>query len=173
LSQTDRQAADRQYILRSVAETWGAVVPRPSRRCIIIDGYEQLDWLTRVRIAARLRWARNPNRFGGHGRPGNFLLVTAHATAVGIPSFFQTKWHDSLVEELTMEKLLQLSPDERATMVARARYRAHLLNPVPERERNVRDYWFSLYDDYERLRQESRCKSGASDLATAQAVCSQ
>lgn len=173
LSQTDCRAACRQHILRSVAEMWDEDIPRPSRRCIIVDGYEQLDWLTRFWIAARLQWARVPNRFGGQGRPGNFLLVTAHATAVGIPSFFQTEWQDGLVEELTMEKLLQLSPDERALMVARAHARARLLNSVPERERNVRDYWFSLYDDYERLRRELRYKYGSSDLATAEAMFSQ
>lgn len=173
LSQSEPRTADRQGILRSVDEMLGELAAHQNLRCIIIDGYEQLDWLTRIRIAARLWSTRDSNRIGGHGPPGSFLLVTAHARPVGIPTFFQTKWQDSLVEELTMEKLLRLSPDERAAMAARARYRASLLNPVPDRKKNVRDYWFSLYDDYERLRREARGKTRPSDLATAEAVCSQ
>lgn len=169
LSQADRGgAAHRQAILRAVAEMWGSVDHRSRGRCIIVDGFEQLDWFARVRIATRLCWStRNPNRFGSYDRPRDFLLVTAHAAPVGIQTFFRTEWRDSLVEELTLEKLCQLSLDERAAMIRSARHRASLLYKAPEHDRNVRDYWFSLYDDYERLRRERRYNVVAPEWAAA------
>lgn len=168
LSQGDRRAAHMRAIVHAIAQMWGSEGNRSRGRCIIIDGYEQLDWFSRVRIATRLRWsARILNRYGNHDRPRDFLLVTAHVAQTGIQTFFRTEWCDSLVEELTLEKLFHLSPDERAAMRLAARHRANSFSKAPEHERNVRDYWFSLYDDYERLRRERRSKSVAPDWAPA------
>lgn len=168
LSQAGRRAEDRRAIVRTIAEMLGPAGRRSNARCIIIDGYEQLGWFSRVLIAARYHWsARNPDRCVSLDRPRDFLLVTAHVAQVGIRTFFRTGWCDNLVEELTSEKLCHLSPDERAAMHHAARQRASLLSNAPEHERNVRDYWFALYDDYERLRRERRSKSTDSGRVTA------
>lgn len=119
--------------------------------CLVIDGFEQLPWTARQRLIWRARrWAcwRSRDR---HLTPP-CLLVTAHRPQWGVGMIFRTGWDEAMVSKLTAEKLRDLPEPTRRTMLRLAAEHAAKLERGRPADRNVRDYWFSLYDEYERLR---------------------
>jgi ABC-type cobalamin/Fe3+-siderophores transport system ATPase subunit len=100
---------------------------------VIIDGYEQLGWLSRLILAHR-------RCLSGAG-----MLVTAHQS-VGFPMLYQTTVNEqlaiSLVEQLTQSSEVRIANEE----VVQALQASH---------GNLRDTLFQLYDLYE-LRKSSR-----------------
>jgi hypothetical protein len=99
---------------------------------LIVDGYEQLSWLARRRLAVRRR------------RLGFGLLVTAHADA-GLPTVFATsvslELAQSIVAELLGRQGGRLAEEVQADDVAWA---------FAEQRGNLRETLFRLYDLVER-----------------------
>jgi hypothetical protein len=99
---------------------------------VIVDGYEQLGLFSRLRLRRLCR------------RQGLGLVVTAHCS-VGFPDLFRTTTSVALarriVDELLAEEVLPLTPEEVA-----ARFR--------QREGNLREVLFDLYDLYEQQRHQ-------------------
>ncbi len=118
------------------------------RCCLIIDGFEQLGWAERFRLVAPTRAARFCWRAPANRHLGPSLVVTAHRPQLGISTFYRTGWCDEVVDAMTTDKLSELSPAERETMLQVAAQR----KVTARHGQNVRDYWFMLYDEYERLR---------------------
>jgi ABC-type dipeptide/oligopeptide/nickel transport system ATPase subunit len=120
--------------------------------CLVIDGFEQLPWAVRLYLAWRSRrvaaWRRSDRPIASQP----CLLVTAHRPQWGIRTVYRTGWNDAVVKTLTAEKLRDLPEPERQTMLRVAEQLADRLAQGEPIDRNVRDYWFSLYDEYERLR---------------------
>ena len=129
--------------------------------CWVIDGFEQLPWLVRRRLVAQARRWRPPlarSRHSGQAkRP--CLLLTAHRRQLGVKTVLQTDWDNAVVGVLTREKLAGLPPQLRERMLGAARCQAAIM----ARHRNVRDYWFTLYDEFERLRAEGCVSSSVPD----------
>jgi hypothetical protein len=124
-------------------------------RCLVIDGFEQLDWITRRRLIWQaMRWQSTSLgiRFG---QPRRCLLLTAHRPQLGVSTFYRTGWDETIVRQLTQEKLAHLSRPERLSMFRAADRHVAAWNQLPTASRNVRDYWFALYDQYEQLRAPS------------------
>lgn len=127
----------------------GAVRLVAGRTLIVIDGFEQLPVASRLAIVARLKWRRESAR----------LLVTAHRCQWFVPTFYRTRWDTQIVRSLTTEKLAHLPKQPRVVMQRIADRLAD--QQLSNRDRagvspaNVRDYWFSLYDAYEELRNET------------------
>ena len=122
----------------------------PQATCLVVDGFEQLPWAVRL----QLTW-RSWRAATGRKRPTvlqPYLLVTAHRPQLGIQTVYRTGWNAALVHSLTAEKLGDLPEPERQTMLRVAEQLAERFAQRRPADRNVRDYWFSLYDEYERLR---------------------
>jgi hypothetical protein len=121
--------------------------------CLVIDGFEQLPWTSRQRLIWRSRrWAMpgRPRDCRTPSRP--CLLVTAHRPQLGIRTVYRTGWDAALVKRLTAEKLRDVPEPTRQEMLRLAEQHAARLQQGRAADRNVRDYWFLLYDAYERLR---------------------
>ena len=101
---------------------------------LVIDGYEQLSWFERWRLARRCR------------RAGCGLLVTAHA-----PTHYSTQIRMapdlSLVEQLAADLCTEVSTNITREDAA-ASHACH--------GSNVREIFFDLYDRHERRRHSSR-----------------
>jgi energy-coupling factor transporter ATP-binding protein EcfA2 len=108
------------------------------RPLLIIDGYEQLSYISR----ARLRWRCR--------RSGTGLLVTSHV-ATGLPPLIHLRPDLPLVEQLVAD-LTQLRPSAISSADISASHACH--------GSNVRDLFFDLYDRHEVAR-------GATRTATA------
>jgi len=128
-------------------------------KCVVVDGFEQLSWVTRGWLTACVRSGSRRWQFGTRRSPSRadvrvatpHLLITCHSPQIGIPTFLTTRWDDDLVERLTQQKLDRLPPDQQTVMDRAARSRSEAIRRSDHSRRNVRDYWFALYDDYERL----------------------
>lgn len=127
-------------------------------RCLVIDGFEQLPWVARQRLVYQtLRWRQAAFR-NRHGQPPqgqppqDCLLVTAHRPQLVVATLYRTNWDDTIVRSMTEEKLEGLPWRERVTMLRAAERHAVMINHSESLHRSVRDYWFALYDEYERLR---------------------
>lgn len=109
-------------------DLWPLAGPRP---LLVIDGFEQLGWLTRRRVAAACR------------RSGAGLLVTAHRP-LGLPTLFRTDVTPAAVAWVLAH--LSDADDVPAGYDATARLRA--------RRGSLRDVLFELYDRWEERRND-------------------
>lgn len=105
---------------------------------VVIDGYEQLGWLERLRIARRCR----KNNAG--------LLVTTHART-RIPTLLHLAPDRRLVAQLVADLCAEVSTPITFEDVA-ASHACH--------GSNVREIFFDLYDRHERRRHSPRTESG-------------
>ncbi len=119
----------------------------------MIDGFEQLAWHQRKALVWRLR--RRVRPFLGKRRPasdeplvGDRWLVTAHRPQWGVATQLRTDWDDRIVQQITEERLQGLPESQQQTL----RGAAARLAIRGRQTRNVRDYWFGLYDEFERFR---------------------
>jgi hypothetical protein len=103
---------------------------------VIIDGYEQLGWLERLRLARYCRRAR----LG--------LLVTAHSPR-RIPTLIRLAPDRNLIEQLVADLAARVSTPIKPIDVA-ASHACH--------GSNVREIFFDLYDRHERLRRRERTR---------------
>lgn len=130
-----------------------------AQRCIAIDGFEQLSWFARKKLVAQVRWLAKRwvpiRQQRSRATEKVHLLITAHHAQTGVPTFLKTSWDDAMVQQLTLEKLTRVPSDQRATMRLAAEARAERIRELPQSQQNIRDYWFALYDDYERLRRQT------------------
>lgn len=109
-------------------------VPAENTSIVIVDGYEQLTWLARLKLVARCR----------HQSLG--LLVTSHRRTC-LPTLIELHSDFSLVEQLVAELCDQVSTRIDPKFVA-ASHACH--------GSNVREIFFDLYDRYERTRRKTR-----------------
>jgi hypothetical protein len=100
----------------------------------IVDGYEQLGWLERVRLSLRCR------------RAACGLLVTSHRPT-WIPMLVRLAPTEQLVQQLVGELTSRVSTKVTSADVA-ASYARH--------GSNVREMFFDLYDRHEALRRSQR-----------------
>ncbi len=114
--------------------------------CWVIDGYEQLAWHQRWRLVHHLR------------RNDVCLVVTSHREHCGFRTVQRTAWDPALAHYLTLEKLASASPMMQTRLQACLRQRlSDSRNQVP----NLRELWFLMYDDAERIRRESSLQPSA------------
>ena len=106
---------------------------------VLIDGYEQLGWLERLRLARRCR------------RASAGLLVTAHAST-RLPTLIQLAPNQRLIERLVADLCVEVSTPISTEDVA-ASHACH--------DSNVREIFFDLYDRYERKRRSERTRTAA------------
>jgi energy-coupling factor transporter ATP-binding protein EcfA2 len=106
---------------------------------VLIDGYEQLGWLERLRLARRCR------------RAGAGLLVTAHVPT-RLPTLIRLAPNQRLIEQLVADLCVEVSTPISAEDVA-ASHACH--------DSNVREIFFDLYDRYERKRRSERTRTAA------------
>jgi hypothetical protein len=112
-----------------------AIEPQPQARAaiVIVDGYEQLRWYERLRLARRCRRAK----YG--------LLVTAHQL-VSLPLLIRLAPDEKLVQRLVAKLAEQVS-----TSITRADVKAsHACHGS-----NVRETFFELYDRHESRRRRA------------------
>jgi len=100
-----------------------------SRPLVIIDGYEQLSWLSRRLLRWRCR------------RASAGLLVTSHE-ATGLPLLFRMRPSLELAEQLVSMLTAQIPSPIAAAAVA-ASHACH--------GSNLREFFFALYDRHEAL----------------------
>ena len=103
------------------------VVKAQEASAIVVDGYEQLSWLSRRRVIAFC----NKNQLG--------LMVTCHRD-VQLPVLFQTAVDASLAERIVGGLIPQIDPEITSDDVRRV-CRLH--------GENLREALFALYDLYE------------------------
>jgi hypothetical protein len=106
------------------------ILPCRKGAMIIVDGYEQLSRLERVKLLVACR------------RRGCGLLVTSHAPTV-LPTLLRTEPSERLVYELVERLAAQVSTSIASSDVA-ASLACH--------GSNVREIFFDLYDRHEQLR---------------------
>ncbi len=116
------------------------------KSCLVIDGYEQLSWLQRLRL----------KRLATSKRCG--VVITSHADQSGFVTIHRTAWNDQVAERLTAEKLSDLPTTLRTQLFA-----SYLIkvNDLRNHQLNLRELWFMMYDDVERLRKNPRSLSTA------------
>lgn len=127
--------------------------------CWVIDGFEQLRPLTRQRLIWQAR--RRRRKSAGKSLAPPCLLVTAHRPQFAVATVYQTGWDAALVRRLTEQKLAALPGPWREAMLEIAERELTAISRRPESDRNVRDYWFLLYDRYERLRANRPLDAGS------------
>ncbi len=119
----------------------GEVAAKPNNnRLVIVDGYEQLAWLERLRLMNRCCRARAG------------LLVTSHSP-VRIPTLIRLSPDHLLVEQLVADLSAEVSTAITHADVA-ASHACH--------GSNVREILFDLYDRHEERRRESNSLPTAS-----------
>lgn len=150
LSSASNAAKELRQKLRE--QTVADTASRTQATCLVIDGFEQLPWSVRLRLAWQSWRAVTGRRRQRRPSSAACLLVTAHRPQLGIKTIHRTGWDAALVKSLTAEKLRDLPEPERQTMLRLAEQLAGQLTQGRLPDRNVRDYWFALYDEYERLR---------------------
>jgi hypothetical protein len=104
------------------------------RTIIVVDGFEQLGRLARLRLKRHCR------------RAGAGLLVTTHVSA-RLPTLIHLSPERRLVEELVAELCAQVPSDITRDDVA-ASHASH--------GSNVREIFFDLYDRHERMRRKNQ-----------------
>jgi hypothetical protein len=154
-SASDNAAVLRQWQLHQ--QQWRAKQPHSadsqSTLCLVLDGFEQLHWLERQRLIWQTtRWPRASRRVSRICSRSPYLLLTSHRPQLGVTTFHETQWDESIVQQLTCEKLRVLPLPERLLMLRIAEREAEAMKAGSMSDRSVRDYWFTLYDEYERLR---------------------
>ncbi|HEX3600033.1 MAG TPA: hypothetical protein VHU84_07805 [Lacipirellulaceae bacterium] len=124
--------------LRFPAEFYAALNAGKSERIrvAIVDGYEQLSWWERRRLAQRCR------------RANLGLIVTAHSP-IRIPTLIELAPDRALITQLVADLCVEVSTPIGAELVA-ASHASH--------GSNVREIFFDLYDRYERARRVSRTR---------------
>ncbi len=120
---TQSQGEHRLAINSDEAALW-----KPSTQ-VIVDGYEQLGWLTRL-------WLKRTCRRRGAG-----LLVTTHED-VGLPLLWSTVYDEALAQRLVNDLL----SDEQRRWISDS----DVSLCYQEHAGNLRETLFSLYDVYER-----------------------
>jgi hypothetical protein len=99
---------------------------------VVVDGYEQLGWLARLRLKSTCR------------RRGSGLLVTAHQD-VGLPPLWTTATSDELAWQIVSLLIDREQKRPGAAVIAR-------VDVIASRRRhgdNLREALFELYDLYE------------------------
>ncbi|WP_164102660.1 hypothetical protein [Candidatus Laterigemmans baculatus] len=126
------RAGEAQAKKAAAAQLWRTLAATPRGATLIVDGYEQLAWLSRWRLLYRA-W-----------RAGVRLLVTAHRPPQGFYRLFETGTPQSVARRLTAI-LLDDFPEQREAILDphtfEQRWRAA--------EGNVRQLWATLYEDFE------------------------
>jgi energy-coupling factor transporter ATP-binding protein EcfA2 len=118
------------------------VSPKANEACLVIDGYEQLRWRDRAAILCAVRCRRSLS-----------LLVTCHHSSVWIPTCFRTRFDPPLTRLLTAEKLADLPEPIREELWSR--FEQQLAGSVSS-EQNLRELWFAMYDEYEKIRHHEK-----------------
>ncbi len=129
----------------------------PFRRadCMIVDGFEQLAAWQRWRLS-RSVGVRSRHAIG-------HLVITSHRPHHGFVTAHRTRVDSKLARILTEERLSQLPPDERDILsdffysqITYCRPKQCRLSDDSVRDDsiNLRDLWFSMYDEVERVRRE-------------------
>lgn len=95
---------------------------------VVVDGYEQLSWLSKVRLLWGCQWT------------GCGLLVTAHQ-----PVTLPTLWETQTSQELALEVVRQLAGTGQAAAVLSA---DEVSRAFASHEGNIREMLFGLYDLY-------------------------
>jgi hypothetical protein len=108
------------------------------RTLIVVDGFEQLGWLARLRLKRQCR------------RAGAGLVVTTHISA-GLPTLIHLSPERGLIERLVADLCAQVP--SRIT-------REDVAASHASRGSNVREVFFDLYDRHERLRRKIRTVAG-------------
>lgn len=115
-------------------EAFAALERVATNRLLIVDGYEQLARLERVRLA----WHCHRRECG--------LLVTAHAS-VSLPTLITLTPSPALVEQLVGNLCAEVSTPVTTNQVTASHAR---------HGSNVREIFFDLYDHYEQVRRIGR-----------------
>ncbi len=116
-----------------------------ARPLLVVDGYEQLSWLTRILFTWRCR------------RVAAGLLVTSH-TPTGLPLLYRTQPNLQLVEQLVSTLTASNSSPVSAADVA-ASHACH--------GSNLREILFALYDRHEALTAAERATARTAATAPA------
>jgi hypothetical protein len=99
---------------------------------VVVDGYEQLSWLSRWRVRSTCR------------RCGTGLLVTAHAD-VGLPQLWQTAVTEQIAWRIVSRLLFRETNCPGNPLITRSDVAASLRSHGD----NLREALFHLYDLYE------------------------
>jgi hypothetical protein len=105
--------------------------------CLIVDGYEQLHGWDRVALVRAI------NR-----RPHAALIITCHQTPWLFPVCMRTRFDDAMSRMLTEEKLQQVPEPLRFALRDRFEHRME----QSETPRNLRELWFTMYDEFEAIK---------------------
>ncbi len=151
-------------VLRAAGVSFHAVALRNAQRClpasftssirpnalVIIDGYEQLGWFERVRLIRGCRRAKCG------------LLATTHAPNL-MPTLIRLAPDERLVQQLVADLTAQVSTPVTSADVA-ASHACH--------GSNVREIFFDLYDQHERLRRMLPSRDTADEVLFLVNKCS-
>jgi energy-coupling factor transporter ATP-binding protein EcfA2 len=133
LSAAGRQI--REIELKDGSRPLARILTGPSHgEILVVDGFEQLNWLARLQLKRRCR------------RAGAGLLVTTHVS-MGLPTLVQLSPSRRLVEQLVADLCAQVPSAITSEDVA-ASHASH--------GSNLREIFFDLYDRHERLRRTTR-----------------
>jgi hypothetical protein len=122
---------DRQ---RSLPRRWLQAALSKNRPLVVIDGYEQLSWLSR----ALVKWRCHKAAAG--------LLVTSHEPT-GLPTLYRTRVDATLAQSLVSTLTVERDSPITAADVA-ASHACH--------GSNLRELFFALYDRHEALSRTAR-----------------
>lgn len=106
------------------------------RVCMIVDGYEQLRWLDRILLVR-------------HVKAASFLslVVTSHTKSRLIPQVRETRCDVAMAKKLTEEKLDEVPEPLRSKLWS---YFEQKLEATSRHPLNLRDLWFTMYDEFEK-----------------------
>ncbi len=112
---------------------------RPRSHCLIIDGYEQLPLPSRLALL-----------FSINSRKTVALLITCHRKPTFFPVGYVTGWDEAIARALTAEKLANVAVGARQQLWTA--FEQRLQATADKSSKNLRELWFSMYDEFERIR---------------------
>lgn len=112
---------------------------------MIVDGYEQLRWLDRILLIR-------------HVKKHSYLtlVVTSHRKPWLIPQVRETHCDAAMAKRLTEEKLDEVPEPLRSKLWS---YFEQKLEATGRHPLNLRDLWFTMYDEFEKQKPQERFPS--------------
>lgn len=136
-------SSQRRHTLHELLANIDPNVEGSSQRvCMIVDGYEQLRWLDRILLVRHVKALSYLT-----------LVVTSHTKSRLIPQVRETRCDAAMAKRLTEEKLAEVPEPLRGKLWS---YFEQKLEESVQHPLNLRDLWFTMYDEFEKHKPQER-----------------
>jgi hypothetical protein len=136
-------SSQRRHTLHELLANIAPNVEGSSQRvCMIVDGYEQLRWLDRILLVRHVKALSYLT-----------LVVTSHTKSRLIPQVRETRCDPAMAKRLTEDKLAEVPEPLRGKLWS---YFEQKLEATGQHPLNLRDLWFTMYDEFEKHKPQER-----------------